>query len=55
MRSFKTRTDESISMCLEVAMSIVELVNDIIGAGQLYRAYWVCVFIYSGNQYSYLY
>lgn len=37
----KAKTDNSIGICVRAAMSIVELIHDIIEAGQLYRAYWV--------------
>lgn len=37
----RIRSDQSIFACIGAAMSIVELIDDIIEAGQLYRAYWV--------------
>lgn len=39
--AIREKTNQSIGICLRAAMCIVELVNDIIEARQLYRAYWV--------------
>lgn len=41
--ALRAKTDQSIYKCLGAAMGIVELVDEIIEAGQLYRAYWVSV------------
>jgi hypothetical protein len=37
----KAKTDHSIRECLDAAMHVVETINHIIVAGQLFRAYWV--------------
>lgn len=37
----RSKMDQSVYSCLAAAMNVVDTVNDIIDAGQLYRAYWV--------------
>lgn len=39
--SSKAKSEQSTQICLAAAMSIVDTVNDLIDAGQLFRAYWV--------------
>ncbi|OLN97926.1 Activator of stress genes 1 [Colletotrichum chlorophyti] len=36
----KDQTEESVHACLDAAMHVVDTVNDLIQAGQLFRAFW---------------
>ncbi|KAK1624759.1 fungal-specific transcription factor domain-containing protein [Colletotrichum phormii] len=36
----KDQTEESVNACLDAAMHVVDTVNDLIQAGQLFRAFW---------------
>ncbi|KAF6827503.1 fungal specific transcription factor domain-containing protein [Colletotrichum plurivorum] len=36
----KDQTDDSVHACLDAAMHVVDTVNDLIQAGQLFRAFW---------------
>ncbi|TDZ16418.1 Activator of stress genes 1 [Colletotrichum orbiculare MAFF 240422] len=38
--SSSSQTDDSVKACLEAAMHVVDTVNDLIQAGQLFRAFW---------------
>jgi hypothetical protein len=37
----EVETDQNVTECLKAALSIVELVNELVQGHQLYRAYWV--------------
>ncbi|KAF6822001.1 fungal specific transcription factor domain-containing protein [Colletotrichum plurivorum] len=52
----RTQTEESIKECLGAAMSIVQTVDDIIQAGQLFRAFWFTpYFAFSASVILYVY
>ncbi|KAM0329414.1 hypothetical protein ACHAQA_004721 [Verticillium albo-atrum] len=64
LRSFKKKksaspafkTEESVRQCLEAATNIVDTVNNIIQAGQLYRAFWFTpYFAFSASVILYVY
>jgi len=37
----QVETDQNVAECLKAALSIIELVNELVQGHQLYRAYWV--------------
>ncbi|KAH6670856.1 fungal-specific transcription factor domain-containing protein [Plectosphaerella plurivora] len=52
----KAKTDHSIRECLDAAMHVVETINHIIIAGQLFRAYWFTpYFAFSASVILYIY
>lgn len=39
----RAQSDDSVRECLQAAMNIVDTVDELMHAGQMFRAFWVCL------------